>query len=414
MIILYIDPGTGSMLFSVLLGIFMAVFFGMRKVWIKIKSLILGGKAEKISKDKIPVVIFTDSKRYWTIFHPICDELEKRGIRTEYWTESEDDPAFDVSYDHITCRYIGNLNRAITKLNIMNASICLSTTPGLEVYQWKKSKYTDVYIHIWHSVSSGLLYRMFGTDWYDVLMLPGDFIEENLRKLEEMRHMPPKIMLKTGLPYFDVMDQEVKSRTFDRSDTTTVLVAPTWGVNSLFNQLGDELLDRLIETGYNIIVRPHPQSYTAEADLIDRLKKKYPENEHFHWNADNDNLNVLGSSDIMISDHSAVVYDYAIIFDKPVIYSLVEFNKDPYDAWWIDEDPKIITILPEMAFEIKQKDLANIKEIIDTSLTDTEKAKGRAYAREHFWYNHGQGAVKCVDYIEERLAELTDKHEPSD
>lgn len=414
MIILYIDPGTGSMLFSVLLGIFMAVFFGMRKVWIKIKSLILGGKAEKISKDKIPVVIFTDSKRYWTIFHPICDELEKRGIRTEYWTESEDDPAFDVSYDHITCQYIGNLNRAITKLNIMNASICLSTTPGLEVYQWKKSKYTDVYIHIWHSVSSGLLYRMFGTDWYDVLMLPGDFIEENLRKLEEMRHMPPKIMLKTGLPYFDVMDQEVKSRTFDRSDTTTVLVAPTWGVNSLFNQLGDELLDRLIETGYNIIVRPHPQSYTAEADLIDRLKKKYPENEHFHWNADNDNLNVLGSSDIMISDHSAVVYDYAIIFDKPVIYSLVEFNKDPYDAWWIDEDPKIITILPEMAFEIKQKDLANIKEIIDTSLTDTEKAKGRAYAREHFWYNHGQGAVKCVDYIEERLAELTDKHEPSD
>ena len=411
MIILYIDPGTGSMLFSVLLGIFMAVFFGMRKVWIRIKSLILGGKAEKISKDKIPVVIFTDSKRYWTIFHPICDELEKRGIRTEYWTESEDDPAFDFSYNHITCRYIGNLNRAITKLNIMNASICLSTTPGLEVYQWKKSKYTDVYIHIWHSVSSGLLYRMFGTDWYDVLMLPGDFIEENLRKLEEMRHMPPKIMLKTGLPYFDVMDQEVKSRTFDRSDTTTVLVAPTWGVNSLFNQLGDELLDRLIETGYNIIVRPHPQSYTAEADLIDRLKKKYPENEHFHWNADNDNLNVLGSSDIMISDHSAVVYDYAIIFDKPVIYSLVEFNKDPYDAWWIDEDPKIITILPEMAFEIKQKDLANIKEIIDTSLTDTEKAKGRAYAREHFWYNHGRGAKECVDYIEGRINELVNEHE---
>ena len=205
MIILYIDPGTGSMLFSVLLGIFMAALFAMRKVWIRVKSIILGGKAEKISDEKIPVVIFTDSKRYWTIFHPICDELERRAIRTEYWTESEDDPAFGFQYDHITCRYIGNLNKAITKLNIMNAYICLSTTPGLEVYQWKKSKYTDVYIHIWHSASSGLLYRMFGTDWYDVLMLPGDYIEENLRKLEKMRHMPPKIMLKTGLPNVSTM-----------------------------------------------------------------------------------------------------------------------------------------------------------------------------------------------------------------
>jgi len=406
--LLYIDPGTGSMLFSVLLGIFMAAFFGIRKAWIRIKSLVLGGKMEKISKEKIPVVIFTDSKRYWTIFHPICDELEKRGIRTEYWTQSEDDPAFETKYEHISFKYIGNINKAITKLNVMNAYICLSTTPGLEVYQWKRSKYTDLYIHIWHSASSGLLYRMFGTDWYDVLMLPGDFIEDNLRKLEQMRHMPPKIMLKTGLPYFDVMDREVKSRTFDHADALTVLVAPTWGVNSLFNQLGDELLDRLIETGYNIIVRPHPQSYTAEAELIDRLKAKYPENEHFHWNADNDNLNVLGSSDIMISDHSAVVYDYAIIFDKPVIYSLVEFNKDPYDAWWIKEDPRIITILPEMAHELKKEDLADIKSIIDSALSDEEKAAGRAYAREHFWYNHGQGAVKCVDYIEDKIKELAE------
>lgn len=409
--LLYIDPGTGSMLFSVLLGIFMAALFAFRKAWIKIKSLVLGGRVEKINKDKIPVVIFTDSKRYWTIFHPICDELDRRGIRTEYWTESEDDPAFgsEKDYKNITCRYIGNLNKAITKLNIMNAYICLSTTPGLEVYQWKKSKNTDLYIHIWHSVSSGLLYRMFGTDWYDVLMLPGDFIEENLRKLEKMRHMPPKIMLKTGLPYFDVMAQKVGSMTFDRADTTTVLVAPTWGVNSLFNQLGDELLDRLIATGYNIIVRPHPQSYTAEADLIDRLKRKYPENDHFHWNADNDNLSVLGSSDIMISDHSAVVYDYAIIFDKPVIYSLVEFVKDPYDAWFIDEDPRIITILPEMAHELKKEDLPDIKKIIDEALADTEKARGRAYAREHFWYNHGEGANKCVDYIEETLKDLQDR-----
>ena len=114
----------------------------------------------------------------------------------------------------------------------------------------------------------------------------------------------------------------------------------------------------------------------------------------------------------MISAHSAVVYDYAIIFDKPVIYSLVEFNKDPYDAWWIEEDPKIITILPEMAAEIKKEDLPRLKEIIDDALTDTKKAEGRAFAREHFWYNHGKGAQVCVDQLESKLEELKKADEP--
>lgn len=406
MILLYIDPGTGSMLFSVLLGIFTAMMFASRKLWIKIKTKILGGKAEKISKSKIPVVIFSDSKRYWNTFEPICDELDRREIQTEYWTESEDDPAFSRNYNCIECRYIGSINKAITKLNVMNAVVCLSTTPGLEVYQWKKSEYTDLYVHIFHSASPGVLYRMFGLDFYDVVMLAGDFIEENIRKIESIRELPKKEMVRVGLPYFDSMLREVRSRSFQKDDEITVLLAPTWGVNSLFNQLGDELIDKLIATGYNIVIRPHPQSYTSEPEVIERLKDKYQENEHLHWNSDNDNLNVLGCSDVLISDYSGVLYDYAIIFDKPVIYSLVEFNKDPYDAWSLDEDPQYITMLPAMATELRKEDLGNLKKIIDESLNDIEKAEGRAFARDHFWYNHGEGAVKCVDYIETKIKEF--------
>ena len=54
MIILYIDPGTGSMLFSVLLGVGAALMFAARKIWIRVKTAVLGGKAEKMNKDRIP------------------------------------------------------------------------------------------------------------------------------------------------------------------------------------------------------------------------------------------------------------------------------------------------------------------------------------------------------------------------
>ncbi|MBQ5422725.1 MAG: hypothetical protein IIU27_02475, partial [Clostridiales bacterium] len=68
---LYIDPGTGSMLFTVLIGILSAAVYLVRTLIIKLKS----GAGRKADKNRIPLVIYSDSKRYWNTFEPICDEL---------------------------------------------------------------------------------------------------------------------------------------------------------------------------------------------------------------------------------------------------------------------------------------------------------------------------------------------------
>ena len=49
-------------------------------------------------------------------------------------------------YKHVKCEFIGEGNKAFARLNMMKATICFSTTPGLEVYQWKRSKECDYYI----------------------------------------------------------------------------------------------------------------------------------------------------------------------------------------------------------------------------------------------------------------------------
>ena len=46
---LYIDPGTGSMLFSLFIGIAATATFALRALFIKIKFILSGGKAEKIT-----------------------------------------------------------------------------------------------------------------------------------------------------------------------------------------------------------------------------------------------------------------------------------------------------------------------------------------------------------------------------
>ena len=103
---LYIDPGTGSMLFTILIGLIGAGFYSARMLIIKLRFRLSGGKAE-LNRSKIPLAIFSDDKRYWNIFEPICRELDKRGFDVVYLTASEDDPALNNPYAHIKAEFIG-------------------------------------------------------------------------------------------------------------------------------------------------------------------------------------------------------------------------------------------------------------------------------------------------------------------
>ena len=63
--------------------------------------------------------IFSDDKRYWNIFEPICQEMDRRGLDVVYMTASEDDPALDQSYAHLKAEFIGKDNKAFAKLNFL-------------------------------------------------------------------------------------------------------------------------------------------------------------------------------------------------------------------------------------------------------------------------------------------------------
>ena len=137
---LYIDPGTGSMLFAILIGLLGALRYMLRTWLVRVRFILSGGKKIDNQQDKLPFVIFSDDKRYWNVFEPLCRELCSRGMKIVYMTESDDDPALSCNIKNFKGEFIGKGNKAFAKLNFLNATILLSTTPGLDVYQWKRSK----------------------------------------------------------------------------------------------------------------------------------------------------------------------------------------------------------------------------------------------------------------------------------
>ena len=197
----YIDPGTGSAIIAILLGLISAIIYGIKGLLVKITSGIFVNKERK--EEHIPIAIYTDSKRYWNTFKPICDEFEKRETNIKYLTQSRDDPVFDEKYRYIMPEFIGEKNEGITKMNHLNADIVLTTTPSLNVYQWKRSKNVKWYVHIMHACNDLILYRMFGVDYYDAVLVNGQFQINDIRKLEKLRNLPEKECNVVGLVYFD-------------------------------------------------------------------------------------------------------------------------------------------------------------------------------------------------------------------
>ena len=403
------------MLFSILIGIVGVLVFAVRTFWIKLKFIISGGRAKNADKNKLPIVIFSEGKRYWSVFHPICDEFESRGKDVYYYTSTEDDPALKEDYKHVHAEFIGEGNKGISKMNLIRADVILSTTPSLDVFQWKRSKEGRYYVHIPHMPNDITTYRMFGLDFYDAVLLSGKYQADEIRRLESIRKIPAKDLELVGIPYMDVMKERLaRDGASVKNDKPVVLLAPSWGPSSILNVYGETLIDSLIETGFEIVIRPHPQSFTSEKELMDSLMAKYPDGDKVTWNRDADNFDILNRADILISDFSGVLFDFSLVFDKPVIYAVSEFDRTPYDCAWDEEPLWTFEVLPKIGKELNKDNYKDIAKIVDDCINGSSAkalASARDEARKETWCNIGSGAKHTVDYLLNKYDSLTAKEE---
>ncbi len=409
-ITLYIDPGTGSMLFSIIIGITGILFFALRALWIKFKFVLSGGRVKDTEGGVLPVAVFSEGKRYWNVYEPVLDEFEKRQKDIWYLTASSDDPALSRDYKHVHAQFIGEGNKAISRMNLIKADIVLSTTPSLDVFQWKRSKGAKWYVHIPHAPVDLNMYRMFGLDYYDAILASGEYQIDQIRRLEKMREMPAKEMVLTGIPYMDSLKAKIEKHAGkDRNNSPVVLLAPSWGSNSILNRYGSEFISKLISTGYKIIIRPHPQSFTSEKSLIDSLMSAFPSTDMLEWNRDTDNFGVLNEADILISDFSGIIYEFSLAFGKPVIYTRPDFDRSVYDCSWDDEEPWTFTTLPKIGRELTPENFGNIAELIESCISGSdsvELSEARKKAISETWCHMGEGAARTADYLISKLEEL--------
>lgn len=399
---LYIDPGTGSMLFSILIGAAATVFFLFRALLLKIKFILSGKKdgSAQVDSSYKPYVIYNEGNQYWNTFKPVVEEFEARKIPLEYLTSSKNDPVFDQKYNYVKAEFIGEGNSAFAKLNMLSAGVVLMTTPGLQVYQLKRSKNVKHYSHVLHMPNDATTYRLFGLDFFDSVLLTGDYQAADLRYLEEKRGINKKELVTVGCPYLDVYKQNIAEIPAEENHPFTVLVSPSWGDVGLLKKYGEKLLDPLSKTGWRIIVRPHPQSKKSEAEMLERLTARYKDNPNIVWDYERQNIFSLKKSDIMISDFSGIIFDYTFLCDKPVMYVNAGMDLRPYDAYDLDgKELWQYSVLRKFGTELKEEQFANIKEVIQSVSDSKELEEARHAAKAEAWMHEGEAGKNIADFM---------------
>jgi hypothetical protein len=402
----YLDPGTGSMLLTTLVGLLATLFFFLRKIYyVGIRGVlaILGIRSRPI--DTHDIVIYSEGKQYWSTFKPLLDEFEKRKITILFLTSDPKDPVFQIKHSsYCQSKFIGTGNKAYTCLNFLEAKICIMTTPGLGVLQIKRSPGVKHYIHLVHAPGDIHTYKLYSFDYYDSFFASGPHQEKTLRELEKIRGTSAKQIVAVGCIYYDSLAKVVSRPKMGKR--LTVLVAPSWGKNGLIAKYGISLFKRLLDADINIILRPHPQSFISEPELIAKLEVSLNSYNNLTWDRENDGFGSMQKADFLISDFSAITLDFSFLFEKPVFTLEFEFNPLGYEA---DELPHLLawefSLFDQIGKKIKEDDLEGIVQILQSLQSDSFVKTVRKIKKVGV-YNFGKAAPVAVDNITRILKEL--------
>ncbi len=103
----------------------------------------------------------------------------------------------------------------------------------------------------------------------------------------------------------------------------TVIYAPTWSPYASLNVMGEEIIDRLAAAGFQVIVKLHDRSYDCRqrgaggVDWAARLSR-FERHRFVRVGRDADSCPFLAGSDVMVSDHSSIAFEYMLL-DRPVV-----------------------------------------------------------------------------------------------
>lgn len=365
-VLLYIDPGTGSLLISALIGFVLSLLYSVKGLFYKASNLFFGSRGNAVSDFSGKIVFFSEGKAYWRVYKPVVLELINNKQNFVYLSADKDDEGLSITSEHVETHYIGNIRQAIFVLNQLKAKMCVMTTPQIDVISLKRSKDIEHYCHIIHSPTDIHAYKKFAFDYFDSVLCSSESQIDNLKFLEDERNSPPKQLFQTGCTYYDVFLSDTQN------SGDSILLAPTWGDRTFFKSCGKEIVRNLLEGGHKVIFRPHPQSWISDKELLNDIISSFSSNPNLIIDKETGGEKAISQSKLLICDiTSGMLFDMAFVYKKPVVAIRFDWKDGGYESSSLIKETAAIDLLKDVGDVVNVDDVKDISVIVDESASKT-------------------------------------------
>ena len=344
------------------------------------------------------IVFYSEGPWLTSHFNPLIKELcDGRSKKVTLLTSSTEDKVNLSNKNNLKTIYIGSESARTYLFRKFNAKLVIMSTPNLQNMQLKKEKGTKYY-YLHHSpCSTHMIYEDNAFDHFEGMFCIGPYQKNEVLEREMRNPIYKKNLLESGYPNFD----NLKKYFNNESVKGQILIAPTWGENSITNLCLHDLINKLIDLKYNIILRPHNRSYIKNKKKLLNVIKSFEGNKYFKIDSNPDSSESMNKSEILITDWSGISFEY-MIQSKPILFidTPPKVNNKNYKN--SSNIPLEVSMRNKIGESINFKEINSIDpEILERKINDalSKVSNNKKFIKDNF-YNFGNSVTKICNQIE--------------
>jgi YidC/Oxa1 family membrane protein insertase len=275
-------------------------------------------QVNRLLQQKQQVVFYAESRHYYIYFKKLIDDLQAEpGISICYISSDKNDPLLANAPAGMKVLYVKWMLGFL--FSHIRADVMIMTMPDLDNFLFKRSAGVGTYIYMFHAaVSTHQQYRKKAFFHYDAVFCTGGYQAQEIRKAEELYRQKQKDIIKYGYPLLDDLGRY--NGTAARSEQPVILIAPSWFEGCILDTCIEELLQRLSQLPYKVVLRSHPEYAKRKQKEFRKVQQLIAKNPAMSIDELPNVFDRLPSADILITDRSGIAFEFAFGIKKPVLF----------------------------------------------------------------------------------------------
>jgi len=358
---------------------------------------------KKLPRRDRRIIIYSESGQDWHHFDPIIDHLTGRlGETVCYLTSDLTDPGLVQGNPNLSAYCIGRGLIRTMCFQWLDADVMMMTMIDLGNLQLKRSIHPVYYAFMFHSlISAHMADHADSYDHYDAILCAGPHQAREIRRREELHDLAPKQLVEHGYHRLEQLIGERRDPPAPSNDGDIhVLLAPSWGEQTILNLFGVELTGILLDSGFKVTLRPHYQTRWQTPEIIDQIVDKYKDRPGFRLVEQMGESDSLFDSHLMITEWSGAGMDYGMGLEKPVLYIDVP-PKARNDSWQeIGIEPFESLVRDRIGAILAVDELERAPDAIRRLLSDPDAFRANVRKlREESVFNLGSSSAAAAEAI---------------